>query len=150
MARLGSGRKKKPDELYDLLDGDRVFLDKLKTNANETYDTLREFLLSIVSGKAGEKMEIWDVKTSKKIEVMVKPSHDVRVKAAKLLKELDVDKTLSDKRDRKEDKQGDESEWLRELKKAEKKIQAGKAARKKGIKDKKVFPISKFQGGNEQ
>ena len=150
MARLGSGKKKKPDELYDLLDGDRVFLDKLKTNATQTYDTLRDFLLNIVLGKAIEKTEIWDVKTSKKIMVMVKPSHDVRVKAAKLLKELDVDKTLSDKRDRKEDKQGDESEWLHALKKAEKGIRAHKAARQKGIKNKKVIPIKEVQGGKEK
>jgi len=150
MARLGSGKKKKPDELYDLLDGDRVFLDKLKTNATQTYDTLRDFLLSIVLGKAAEKTEIWDVKTSKKITVMVKPSHDVRVKAAKLLKELDIDKTLSDKRDRKEDKQGDESEWLQALKKAEKGIRAHKAARQKGIKNKKVIPIKEVQGGKEK
>ena len=149
MARLGSGKKKKPDELYDLLDGDRVFLDKLKTNATQTYDTLRTFLFDVIKGTKGEPTKTWDVKTSAFITVVVKPSHDVRVKAAKLLKELDIDKTLSDKRDRKEDKQGDESEWLQALKKAEKGIRAHKAARQKGIKNKKVIPIKEVQGGKE-
>ncbi len=151
MPRLGSGKRKKPDELYSLLDADRPFLEDLKKKATDTFKSLSERLQSIFTAEASLTTEVWDVKTSSIQKVKTRPSFDVQVKAGKLLKELIVDKALSDKRDRKEDVAAGEEGYAAELRKAERRINAEKKAREKGIKDRKVLPISKTsEGGLEK
>jgi len=79
----------------DLLARDIEFRRELLRRAKEAYSVVYDYLLAVVEGRAEGEERM----TAKGDVIYVKASHDVRVKAAKVLKELTMDKVVADKRD---------------------------------------------------
>ncbi len=91
--------KKKDDEkkqvIDALLDSDPDFLNDLRTKTKDAFNACYKHLLKIVEGKVKE--ERFDAKTGVIFKVAM--GHDTRVRAAKVLKELTLDKMISDRKD---------------------------------------------------
>lgn len=112
---------------------DPVFKKDLIDRAIEAHQEVFSFALQMVKDPEGAAyaQEVYDVKTSEIRIIFIKPSWKDRVAAAKLLKEITIDKTVPDKRDAvgkgKEGEGHSLEKVLREI-----------AAKKKDSKEKKV------------
>ncbi len=90
-----AGSRDKRRVVNELLASDPVFLSELADRSKQAYGVMYVYLLDLVEGRGEEEQRV----TNRGDIVGVKVSHDVRVKAAKVLKELTLDKVLADKRD---------------------------------------------------
>lgn len=90
----GSGRLPETTTVGEVLMNDEAFKAHVTDKAVECFTTLYDTLLGIVKGNATE--EVYDSKSG--VMVQRRASLDVRVKAAKVLKEMTLDKVISDKK----------------------------------------------------
>lgn len=119
-----------------LLEADPVFMEKLKKNAAKDYKLIRRTLKGIINGT------IEDVRFSRVgsvvTEVTKEASIDQKLKAAKQLKEMEIDKQISDKKEGKKDKNSgkwvDPKESLEEIAAKMEKEKKDKAAAEKAGK----------------
>jgi hypothetical protein len=97
----GAKGKSKKDQMFDyLLDSDTDFMADVNAKAKEAFNKAYETLTAIVDGEVTD--ERFDAKSGEIIRLKV--TSDTKVKAAKALKELTIDKLLSDRRDSGHDK----------------------------------------------
>ena len=90
----GSGRIREKETMVELLMNDEQFKESITLKTVAEYSTVINMLINIIRGD--EKDEVFDSKNG----VMVERSTplDVRVKAAKVWKEMTLDKVVSDRK----------------------------------------------------
>ena len=90
----GSGRIREKETMVELLMNDEEFKESITLKTVAEYSTVINMLMNIIRGE--EKDEVFDSKNG----VMVERSTplDVRVKAAKVWKEMTLDKVVSDRK----------------------------------------------------
>jgi len=111
-SRIGrpSRNVKKGPQLDDLIVSDPSFRRDMIDKTKVAFEAAYEYLLSVVSGSAKAERRV-----SNKGEVVdVDLTHDIRVKAAKVLKEITLDKFVADKKDAGTEKGKREGMSLRE------------------------------------
>jgi hypothetical protein len=94
MGGEGSGRLPEKATVGELLMDDKAFKEHITNQTVAYIPRVINELYDIVLGNAED--EIWDSKNCKLVKR--KPSLDTRVKAAKVLKEMTLDKVVSDKK----------------------------------------------------
>ncbi len=94
MGGFGSGREQEKFTTCDLVMSDKDFSENVITKTIQDYNTILDVLLKIIKGE--EKEFIFDAKGQTLIERP--PSLGDRVKAAKVWKEMTLDKIISDKK----------------------------------------------------
>ena len=94
MGGFGSGREQEKFTTCDLLMTEKDFSENVIVKTIQDYNTVLDILLKIIKGE--EKEFIFDAKGQALIERP--PSLGDRVKAAKVWKEMTLDKVVSDKK----------------------------------------------------
>jgi hypothetical protein len=131
-------KKEKTIGFDELLERDPTFQRAFFKQTKDAFISIYDYLFELVRGQGDVEEKV----TAKGDVLLVKPSHDVRVKAAKVLKEMTFDKVMADKRDSGKEKGKDSSVNLREAlmeiarqKKKEAEMQALKEGKLKRIRE---------------
>ena len=139
----GSKNKDSRTLLSHVLDADPEFQAKLLLKANEAFDHIYAYLDELVKGNIQEEVFVYrkgpdgqvvEIKRTKPVP------HNTRVTASKVLKEMTIDKTVSDKREMTKDKDRGILKGVKDAVSAvESKIRKDKrdAARRAAIKEEK-------------
>ncbi|GEM_PF-6402823 len=133
MGGIGSGRHKETETVCDVLMNEEQFKDYLVTKTIEDYGTVLSTLMDIITGNVSDY--VLDSKNGKLIERP--PSLSDRVKAAKVWKEMTLDKVVSDKKvvDR-QDQQGLFDEFVEAVSEVGKVMDVIREERKKQAEEK--------------
>jgi len=129
--------EKRKSVLEEIIAHDPTFQKDMVEKAKDAFALVYSYLTDLVEGR-GEGEERMSAKGD---IVTVKPSHDVRVKAAKVLKELTIDKVVADKRDSGNEKGRDAGIDLREA------LMEIEKQRQKAKKEGKLADIREARGG---
>lgn len=129
MGGEGSGRLPEKVTVGELLMDEKSFKEHISAQTVAYIPTVITELYNIVLGNAED--EIWDSKNCKLVKR--KPSLDTRVKAAKVLKEMTLDKVVSDKKTIDTEGQGNLLNLIDDLTSVARAVEEEKARKAKAV-----------------